>query len=998
MEQVSGFSRYTVIAVMLIIPTLIAVPNPASAQVEEIVVTARKRTENIMDVPIAIQAINAQQIERQGINKLEDLQKIFTSLTLDEGFGKADVRVNIRGLTNTRGRSNVAYILDGIDTTSVAITTSGSGLLANSRLMDLERIEFIKGPQAALYGRSAFAGAISYVTKNPGEQFESEIWAQAAEYDQYELRAAIGGPVSNTFGLRLNGVTWHDGGAFKNSASGAGIDGGEGWGLALTGLWKPSDTFSLRARVEYSDDEYEAPARLNYAQGLTPLPVPVSALRVPYFSDGAGVSLPGGGVSTGPGEFCGFDSPAGCTAADPIIGDQALNPDPGYDSSPFVVIDDTCGSDPNVDDCIVGIYSTTEEPVNLSYFDKNFNPCLDTSVAGCNDASGQLFVDNNGTPGCDPNDIGCTDLSGARFPRFDVDPLTGKDFLATDHEALQASLALVWDIAGGRTFNSWTGYVHSSDLQSFDQDLTTNRQVEFLINLDGDTEIFSQELRFSTPIGKGAEFSFGGLYWYQKIDQDSTSMIVLCSPNVVPSRPDDPAGGGPFVDSNLSGTNQDAFDACEPSLTENNWQNYYLWNVLTPPDSVGPNPPLGTAVGPQPVRPESDKTNHWSLYGLLEIPLLDDDKFNLILEGRWVNEKEETVLNFAGCTLFAGGFPFFGTPGNTRFFAECPDPNVLLPGSPFEEDPVYVGSTRTEYFAPKATLEFHPTDDSLVYGYWARSQKPGGINLSPGGGASVPDLDSLIFEPEKMTVWEAGGKFTWLENRLQTNFAVFFQDFTDKQVNTQQFEPGVGLRSVSVNAGAAEILGLELDGQWFATDKLSFFYSYTYLDTEYTEYLRKGGGPDQIAQIGQCIPTKSNPDNPNNSATVCSLDLSGNELERAPKHAASLTGEWRSQLTSELDWYLEVRGNYQSERWWDDINFVELDAYTLFDAQIGLIGGKWDVLLFVENFTDDDTIKSVGNTPDFINLGSPFIPGDGKTFTLPQPRTVGLRASIRFGG
>ena len=164
---------------------LLAAPLAGWAQFEEFVVTTRKKEENIQDVPIAVDAISAEQIERRGIANVAEVVKLSTSVQFDQSFGPQDTRIAIRGLSNTRGRSNVAFLVDGVDVTTENFVSAGSGLLANQRLLtDVQRIEIVKGPQSALYGRAAFAGAISYTTAEPGDEFESQVRVEAGNYGE----------------------------------------------------------------------------------------------------------------------------------------------------------------------------------------------------------------------------------------------------------------------------------------------------------------------------------------------------------------------------------------------------------------------------------------------------------------------------------------------------------------------------------------------------------------------------------------------------------------------------------------------------------------------------------------------------------------------------------------------------------------------------------------------------------------------------------------------
>ena len=169
-----------------------SVPVTVLAQIEEVVVTTRKREENLQDIPLAVSAITAEQIQRQGINSLADVVQNQPSVKFDQSFGPADNRITVRGLSNTRGRSNVAFLIDGIAVTTENLISAGSGLLANRRLLsDVERIEVVKGPQSALFGRSAFAGAISYITKEPGDEFEGRVNLDVGDYGRRTVDGGI---------------------------------------------------------------------------------------------------------------------------------------------------------------------------------------------------------------------------------------------------------------------------------------------------------------------------------------------------------------------------------------------------------------------------------------------------------------------------------------------------------------------------------------------------------------------------------------------------------------------------------------------------------------------------------------------------------------------------------------------------------------------------------------------------------------------------------------
>jgi len=93
----------------------------------------------------------------------------------------------------------------------------------------------VKGPQSALYGRSAFAGAIQYVTKDPSKQNSGSVRGDFGDFGRQTVSGSASGPVSENFGVRFNGAYWNEHGIYKNVTTGNKVGGGDGWGAALTG-------------------------------------------------------------------------------------------------------------------------------------------------------------------------------------------------------------------------------------------------------------------------------------------------------------------------------------------------------------------------------------------------------------------------------------------------------------------------------------------------------------------------------------------------------------------------------------------------------------------------------------------------------------------------------------------------------------------------------------------------------------------------------------------
>ena len=1061
---------------LLAVPPLLLMPIAGWAQLEEVVITTRRRTESLQDVPISVQAITAEDIQRTGIKDLNDVAKISPSVTFDTGYNPTDTRVNIRGLSATRGRANVAFLVDGVDVTSENVIAAGSGLLANTRLLnDVERIEIVKGSQSALFGRAAFAGAISYVTKEPGDEFEGNVSVDAADNGYYQVGAAAGGPIfGDVFGMRLNGVVWEDDGYFTNSVSGDKVGGGDGFGTSLTAVLTPTDALKFKARVEYSDDHFDPQATVRIPQ-LAPLAYPDSTFARFNQRNDQGWLFGTDRFSGAPCEQDPNNPDMDCIVSE---ADVALAG--GYGSS-------TSNAPDN------GLYCFDALPPALQDVDATFDerqlalkeiyPNYPTMPAHEQKEDWQEgFADNrvvwkqalsDGSdplvPGfCQPANYG--GANGKAITQSE-DPATGEDFEGTDTELLRASLLATWDLSFG-TFTSNTGFTDAEGTVHQDQDYQAVGRPDTLLQgqwafATTSTEQISQEFRFSSNFDGPIQFTLGGLYWHEERENTDGNGIIDCFQN----------GKNPAtlqLARNISGL----CDGTNGSV--DSWQQYY--HQLQPRNQD----PVWIA-----------ETDHLSAYVSFEWSLTD--QWKLTFEDRYVDETFDlTKPNASSCTTFALGIgggiiaksPLLNAEENPDLLLACtadyfdrstgpvlwddlPDDlkafyephnlgatnitctkasGVTMPGFPLNGygDPIdgddvgnisdpelhpggtdaggcpwgtISGTQDSDYHTPKVTMEWTPTDDSMVYFFWAKAIKPGGLNQVSSGGAATTVEDER-FDPEKMDSYELGAKTAWeAAGYLQLNAALFFLDYTDKQVGTQILVPdGVGgFRSnpLVINASSAEVWGLEFEAVWQPSflEGLELRGSYTYLDTQYTDFIDETTTFVRAAEAGNCpVIWKDNAgetvstgiDNPNTDldnptfAAKCALDLSGNQLERSPEH--SFVG--RVNLTRPfgnggVEWFTEFDAIYQSERFADQDNFVQYDDFWQVDARLGLSGDAMSLTFFVNNVLDDDTIRGGGSGPDFGQRISDqgFSAGLVRTHffaPLTLPRTFGARLQFRF--
>ncbi|MFQ5635387.1 MAG: TonB-dependent receptor plug domain-containing protein, partial [Gammaproteobacteria bacterium] len=564
-----------------LIAALLSLPGLAWPQIDEIVVSVRKKAENLQDVPMAVTAFGEEVIERQGIRSVTDVARNTTSIQFDESFAKSDTRIVVRGLSPTRGRQNAAILVDGIDVSSEAITSSGGSLLVNTRLIDIQRIEVVLGPQMALYGRSAFNGALQYITKDPSAELEAEFKADFNHQDGYELVGTLSGPIlDDALGFRINATAWEQDGFYRNSITGAQIGGEEGYGVALTLKSEVDDNLSFKFRAEFTDDEAQ-PSAQAFLRFNTELDVPQGAFDT-------GIAECTGGVIAALSDW---NNP------NPVIPAQGQGV-PGNNQAwldrGLRILDPA--------------YVATLDPATLDPTSQNFiipagrggycegvpNNTTDPDLLRLDPTRGDVPVRVGQIPDAD-------ELTIAIAP----DPLTpGKDYAGFDRELLRLSLVSEW--ASERfTIVSLTGFTSDENTETQDTNVFAFRDPAAGAFLDGNvnsfsfnnakqTEQFSQDLRFTTTLDGPVNGTIGALYWTEDVDNRSNSVTAQAS------------GTHCFWNS-LSGDRDpvQAADGCT-GYTET------------------PVAPYQAAAAPfRPPSAADRETDHWSIYGTLDFEIAE---------------------------------------------------------------------------------------------------------------------------------------------------------------------------------------------------------------------------------------------------------------------------------------------------------------------------------------------------------------------------------------
>ena len=209
--------------------------------IEEITVTAEKRTSTVSDTSMSITAFDASLIEDLGMQGANDLMDQLPATTRDA----YDVRIrgvgrNFRALGGDPG---VATYYNGIYSPDFGIAAG------ESYLYDVERIEVLRGPQGTLYGRNSIGGAINYITKQPTFEAEGEVRAVLGDYGTEQYYFMSSAPLTDTLAYRVAGMTSDRDGLQKNVGTGPDTDSLDDENIALTLLWNINDDILFRLEL-----------------------------------------------------------------------------------------------------------------------------------------------------------------------------------------------------------------------------------------------------------------------------------------------------------------------------------------------------------------------------------------------------------------------------------------------------------------------------------------------------------------------------------------------------------------------------------------------------------------------------------------------------------------------------------------------------------------------------------------------------------------------------
>jgi len=237
-----------------------AAPAARDSQLEEVIVTARKRSESIQDIPASIVAIPESVIKENHLTQLDDLGSLVSNLNIFEAHDNSPAVV-MRGVGSFELVQGVGFYMNDVQ------LFEGQTV----RPMDIARIEVLKGPQGTLYGGANIGGAIKYVTKDPTPNWQNEVTAELGNYKTRNVSAVVSGPIADKLGMRLSLYSDNSDGYTYDTYHQETIGGSHDRGGRLVFLAEPTSTTNVRLafngenynsqneNLQYKVNEFNAP-------------------------------------------------------------------------------------------------------------------------------------------------------------------------------------------------------------------------------------------------------------------------------------------------------------------------------------------------------------------------------------------------------------------------------------------------------------------------------------------------------------------------------------------------------------------------------------------------------------------------------------------------------------------------------------------------------------------------------------------------------------------
>lgn len=224
---------------------------------EEIIVTAQKREQNMQDVAVAVTALSGDTLTNRNVATVADLPRLAPSLTLTQGNVPTNNSLNLRGIGtvsfSTAIEPSVAVIVDDVPLLQQAQAFSG--------LSDIARIEVLRGPQGTLFGKNASAGAVNIVSRGASDVLTGAITGTATTDDELRVEGSLAGPLGTGVGFRVNAFYADRKGYIRNLEDGSRLNNDKSYGVRGRLEFEPTDTLKFDVIASHTVNESNGFAR-----------------------------------------------------------------------------------------------------------------------------------------------------------------------------------------------------------------------------------------------------------------------------------------------------------------------------------------------------------------------------------------------------------------------------------------------------------------------------------------------------------------------------------------------------------------------------------------------------------------------------------------------------------------------------------------------------------------------------------------------------------------
>jgi outer membrane receptor protein involved in Fe transport len=897
--------RFSKILMIMASPAIIFPISIQAQQLEEIVVTAQRREQSIQEVPISLEAYTGDVLNKEGFRTMEDLSSFSPSVEIDVRTQDQDIAVRGMGTTgNNLGLEGAVPIF--VDGVHFARTSMIMGAF-----LDLERIEVLRGPQPIAFGQNATAGAFSLTSRKPTAEWEGDVTAEYGNWERFSVEGGVGGPINDTWGIRLAGQYDSTGGYMKDVVTGGKFPSGEEAAGRLTLTWNPTENLGATFKAEWAQRRNEAegiavcrtfglvpqterailiPGQTDYNVNTIPFPddCDTGFKRLGIMEGRVPLTRPIQGIDQEDGRGGIVDI---TTVSETIMDD--LNAHDDMDSYNYRI-----GLDYEFDNGIILSSNTAYVDYQRSSAHDNSSSPIPTNVQHRGEifdmvsqelrfrsvAGGAIEWEAGGFFQTEDLDIG--NPGDSRYETITIRANTRRP--ARSQDAWQDTR---WFSGFANvTFNFYEDKA-SLDVGARYSSIKKTSHIQgfahtWIYDVDPD----------SVAVDNGIDVVGDGIIWGTDHDNAQTGTS---------------GGVATFTDRfrKVGGIGPDRSIIDCGDVTDRRTQG-----------SRNQCGTFGAGFWTHAYNPSNDPTK----------PNFSSDKDGI----RTVPEAWDTI------SPVALGPAVWGIRSQSG--------NNLLYDRPYSDTSL----------DPQITLRYRPTDNLSLYAKWARAFKGGGADIST---ASLPaNQDAFALLAENAENFEIGAKGTLLDGAANFNITAFQITISDLQIATNVPEALDTQSSISTNAGKQRTRGVEFDARWAATDRLTLGIAGAFMRGTMVSFVGAGCTDieNNLSATGPCISEAESIALYGTGDFEGTIDRSGARAPRTPDYKIIADVDYWYPITDRLKSTFSARASFIDSYIYNTEDFDDVTKYDdrkVINLNVGIadMDDKWNVNFWARNLLSE---------------------------------------------